>query len=142
MATIFCDGVLRAMNVLGLSQSEIAASLGIRQPAVSQQVAASSNFGHLPAAELLEAVAPILKFVAEKFRYTELSVFGSVARGDSQAESDIDLLVQPPPGTSSFDFVEFKQMLEEVLGREVDLVSFGGLDPLLDSDILHDKRLL
>ncbi|AZT92136.1 MAG: nucleotidyltransferase domain-containing protein [Brevibacterium aurantiacum] len=134
--------VLRAMNVLGLSQREIAASLGISQPAVSQQVAASTNFGNLSAAELLEAAAPILRLVAEKYRYTELAVFGSVARGDSRAESDIDLLVQPPPGTSSFDFVEFKQLVEKVLGREIDLISYGGLDPVLDADILHDKRLL
>ncbi|WP_219618783.1 nucleotidyltransferase family protein [Brevibacterium aurantiacum] len=96
----------------------------------------------MSAAELLVAAAPILRLVAENYRYTELAVFGSVARGDSRAESDIDLLVQPPPGTSSFDFVEFKQLVEKVLGREIDLISYSGLDPVLDADILHDKRLL
>ncbi|AOP52156.1 hypothetical protein BLSMQ_0438 [Brevibacterium aurantiacum] len=50
--------------------------------------------------------------------------------------------MQPPPGTSSFDFVEFKQLVEKVLGREIDLISYSGLDPVLDADILHDKRLL
>lgn len=134
--------VLRAMNSLGLSQREIAASLGISQPAVSQQVAASARFGDLSASDLLEAAAPVLKLVAEKFRYTELAVFGSVARGDSRADSDIDLLVRPPSGTSSFDFVEFKQVLEEILGRAIDLVSYGGLDPALDKDILIDRKSL
>lgn len=134
---------LRAMNLLGLSQRDIAASLGVSQSAISQQAtAASSNCGSDVSADLFEAAAPVLKIIAAKFGYTKLSVFGSVARGDSNSDSDLDLIVQPPAGTSSFDFAEFKQLLERVLGREIDLISFGGLDPRLDKDIVQDSRLL
>lgn len=133
---------LRAMNLLGVSQREIAASLGVSQSAISQQAAATANYGSDVSADLLEAAAPVLKIVAAKFGYTGLSVFGSVARGDSQSDSDLDLIVQPPAGTSSFDFVEFKQLLERVLGREIDLISFGGLDSRIDKDIVEDSRLL
>lgn len=133
---------LRAMNLLGVSQREIATSLGVSQSAISQQAAATANYGSDVSADLLEAAAPVLKIVAAKFGYTGLSVFGSVARGDSQSDSDLDLIVQPPAGTSSFDFVEFKQLLERVLGREIDLISFGGLDSRIDKDIVEDSRLL
>ena len=51
-----------------------------------------------------------------------MAVFGSVARHQARADSDIDLIVEAPDGTSTFDFVGFKQLIEQVLGREVDLI--------------------
>jgi predicted nucleotidyltransferase len=50
--------------------------------------------------------------------------------------------VQAPEGTSSFDFVRFQQLLEQVLGRQIDLVEYGGLTPRLDDDIRRDAALL
>ncbi|MEP7036165.1 MAG: nucleotidyltransferase family protein, partial [Actinomycetota bacterium] len=70
--------------------------------------------------------------------YRRLAVFGSVARGEARQDSDIDLLVDAPPGTSSFAFIRFKQLIEQVLGREIDLISYGGLKPKMDDDIRRD----
>jgi predicted nucleotidyltransferase len=69
-------------------------------------------------------------------------VFGSIARHEARKDSDIDLLVETPEGTSSFDFVRFRQFIERVLGREVDLVSYGGLKANLDEDIRREAVLL
>jgi len=69
-------------------------------------------------------------------------VFGSIARGEARQDSDIDLLVDAPPGTSSFEFTRFKQLIEQVLGREIDLISYGGMKPKLDDDIRRDAVLL
>ncbi|WP_456695508.1 nucleotidyltransferase family protein [Aeromicrobium sp. P5_D10] len=69
-------------------------------------------------------------------------MFGSVARGEARQDSDIDLIVEAPAGTSSFEFVRFKQLIEQVLGREVDLISYGGLTPTKDDDIRRDAVLL
>lgn len=55
---------------------------------------------------------------------------------------DLDLLVDAPPATSSFGFIGFKQLIEQVLGREIDLFSCGGLKPTLDDDIRGDAVLL
>nr|WP_244962792.1 nucleotidyltransferase domain-containing protein [Cryobacterium roopkundense] len=52
-----------------------------------------------------------------------LAVFGSVARGEARQDSDIDLLVDAPPGTSSFAFIRFKRLIEQILDREIDLIS-------------------
>lgn len=90
----------------------------------------------------LKAVAPVLKALAAEHGYSRLAVFGSVARGQAREDSDLDLLVEAPEGVSSFDFVRFKQLLEQVLGREVDLVSYGGLRPQLDDDIRREAALL
>lgn len=69
-------------------------------------------------------------------------MFGSVARHQARRDSDIDLLVEAPEGTSSFGFIRFRQFIEQILGREVDLVSYGGLKRGLDDDIRREAVLL
>jgi len=125
-----------------MSQREIASALGISQPAVSQQLKASAAVDDAHPEVLLDAAAPILEGLALDRGYLRLAVFGSVGRREATYDSDIDLIVEAPPGTSSFDFVRFQQVLERVLGREIDLVDYGGLKPGVDDDILRDARLL
>jgi len=133
---------LRALVATGMSQRQIAEALGITQPAVSQQLKFAPELDDVHPAVLLEAAAPILKALATERAYTRLSVFGSVARHQARQDSDIDLLVEAPEGTSSFGFIRFKQLLEQVLGREIDLVSYGGLKHKLDDDIRREAVLL
>jgi predicted nucleotidyltransferase len=52
-----------------------------------------------------------------------LALFGSAARDALGAESDVDVLVEP--------FMDLKLLLEDTLGRRVDLVTPGGLKPAL-----------
>lgn len=133
---------LRAMAETGMSQREIAVALGISQSAVSQQLKTARDLAHADVETLVEAAGPVLRRLAEASGYRRLAVFGSVARGEARPGSDIDLLVQAPEGTSSFGFVEFKQLIERVLGREIDLVDYGGLKPKLDDDIRREAVLL
>jgi uncharacterized protein len=58
-------------------------------------------------------------------------VFGSIARGESDATSDVDLLVEMEPGRSLLDLVGLWQDLEELLGTRVDVLSDGGVSPHL-----------
>lgn len=58
---------------------------------------------------------------------TNVRVFGSVARGDDEPDSDVDLLVDFPPRTSLFTILRLQDELEEMLGAKVDLVSDSGL---------------
>lgn len=132
---------VRAMLVEGESQREIAMRLGVTQPAISYQVAAERTDGVRPH-DLLAAGGPILRQVAESRGFTELAVFGSAARGHDRPDSDIDLLVRPPEGADVFDLIHLEEVFESILGRDVDLVSYRGLDARLDRDILHDKVLL
>lgn len=129
---------LRAMLANGWSQRQIAESLGISQPAVSQQLTSSPDLSGVHPETLLEAATPVLKTLAHEHGFRRLAAFGSVARHAARDDSDIDLLVESPDGTSTFDFVVFKQLLEEVLGRQIDLVDYSGLNPRRDRDILAD----
>ena len=129
---------LRAMLATGMSQRQIAEALAISQPAVSQQLRNAPSLGDLAPDLLLRSAAPVLKALAEERGYTDLAVFGSIARGQARPDSDIDLIVRAPAVASSFDFVGFKTLLEQVLGREVDLVDYGGLQARVDDDIRRE----
>jgi predicted nucleotidyltransferase len=133
---------LRAMVTSGMSQRQIAEAVGISQSAVSQQLKFAPELGEVHPEVLLEAAAPILKAFAAEHGYTRLSVFGSVARRQARSDSDIDLIVEAPDGTSMFGFIRFKQLLEQVLGRQIDLIDYGGLKPRLDDDIRREAVLL
>jgi predicted nucleotidyltransferase len=133
---------LRAMAATGMSQRQIAEALGISQPAVSQQLKFAPDLGAVHPQLLLAAATPILKALAAERGYRRLAVFGSVARAEARPDSDLDLLVEAPTGTSSLSFLRFKQLIQQVLGREIDLVDYGGLKPALDDDIRHEAVLL
>ncbi|MGB6453871.1 MAG: nucleotidyltransferase family protein [Streptosporangiaceae bacterium] len=53
---------------------------------------------------------------------TNLRVFGSVARGEDRPGSDVDLLVELPPGMGLFGLGRVQADLEAILGTRVDLV--------------------
>jgi predicted nucleotidyltransferase len=68
------------------------------------------------------------------------AVFGSVARGDAGAESDIDVLVDldenRPMGI--FEYARLKLYIDELLDGASDVVNRRTLKPLLRANILYD----
>lgn len=70
----------------------------------------------------------------------DLAIFGSVARGEATARSDIDILVDYEPGArlSYFRLFDLQERLEELLGAKVDLVTMRGLRAELRDGILAE----
>lgn len=133
---------LRALLAAGSSQRDVAANLGISQPAVSQQLKASRELAQVHPERLVSAAAPVLVDVARSQGFERLAVFGSVARGEARGDSDIDLLVDAPPGAAIKDLLALRGTFEQILGRPVDLVTYGGLKPGVDDDIRREAVLL
>ena len=66
-----------------------------------------------------------------------LGLFGSVARGEPDGDSDLDFVVELSPKT--FDaYMDVKFLLEDLFGRSVDLVLMGAIKPLLRERILSE----
>jgi predicted nucleotidyltransferase len=66
-------------------------------------------------------------------------VFGSFVRGDQTSLSDIDILVEFTPEKHTFDnFMEVSFLLEEILGRKVELVTPESLSPHIGPHILKE----
>jgi len=65
--------------------------------------------------------------ICHRYQVKELSVFGSVARGEAHPDSDLDLLVDFEPGASLLDHIGLFQDLEDLLGVGVDVVARSAL---------------
>ena len=65
-------------------------------------------------------------------------VFGSVARGDDDRDSDIDFLVSLEPGRTLLDLAKLEIRLEQLLGRKVDVVTEGSLQEPIRSSALRE----
>ncbi|MBO9578225.1 MAG: nucleotidyltransferase domain-containing protein [Microbacteriaceae bacterium] len=76
--------------------------------------------------------------LARLSRIESVAVFGSVARGEERANSDVDLLVIPEAGAGYFDLAQFAQDMETLLDTSVDVVSRRALDPISDAAILRE----
>ncbi|MBI5369271.1 MAG: nucleotidyltransferase family protein [Planctomycetes bacterium] len=71
-----------------------------------------------------------------------IRVFGSVARGEADAESDVDFLVEMEPGRSLFDMGGLQTDLSDLLGRQVDVVTEKGIRPRMRARVLAEARPL
>ncbi len=80
--------------------------------------------------------------LAKRCRAENVRVFGSVARGEANEKSDLDLLVHFRDGASLFDLIDLKEEAEKLLGLDVDVVSDCGLSPYLKDRILNEARPL
>lgn len=69
---------------------------------------------------------------------TYLALFGSQARGDERANSDVDLLVEFEKIPGLISFIRTKQRFEQILGRKVDLITKKGLSKYLKPYIQKD----
>lgn len=77
--------------------------------------------------EALNEKRAAIREAARRRRTSNPRVFGSVVRGDDRDGSDLDLLVDPLPGTTLFDLGGLQIELEQMLGVPVDLVTPGDL---------------
>lgn len=74
----------------------------------------------------------------EKLGVKSLSLFGSVARGETRPDSDVDILVEFR-GKATFDrYMDTKFYLEDLLGRRVDLVTPKAIKPRMKPYIMQD----
>ena len=90
-----------------------------------------------PSELLHEKREDILRIASRRGAYN-VRVFGSVARGEADAKSDIDLLVDLEPGRSLFDLGGLLMDLQNLLDHEVDVVTERGLRERIRERVLKE----
>jgi predicted nucleotidyltransferase len=81
--------------------------------------------------------------ICTRFGIAELAVFGSVARGEATAASDVDVLYVLRPGISlGFAIDGLEDELADVFGRRVDLVARKAVHPMLRPTIEEQARIV
>ena len=88
--------------------------------------------------ELLREKREDIISIANTYGASNVRVFGSVARGEADAESDIDFLVDMEPGRSLFDMGGLLMDLQEMLGYNVDIVTPQGLRERIRDRVLKE----
>jgi hypothetical protein len=88
--------------------------------------------------ELLKIKRSEILGIAKKYGARNIRLFGSIARGEDDEASDVDLLVEMEHGRSLFDMGGMLMELEALLGRKVDIVTERGLKKRIRDRVLNE----
>jgi uncharacterized protein len=73
-----------------------------------------------------------------KYHISKIGIFGSYARGEETAESDIDILVEYEKSPGFFEFLDLEESLEKILNKKIDLVTKPALKEIIKNEILDE----
>lgn len=85
----------------------------------------------------LEIITQKIKPIAKKYNLTFVWIFGSYAKKTQNKDSDIDILVRTEDVVGGFKLIELKFELEEVLEKQVDIITTGSIK----GSLLEDEDL-
>ena len=156
-----------ARQKAGLSQAELGRRAGVTQSVVSAYESGARQPSVPTLQRLIEATGSELEIgftepgpgresVGKRLRrhrrqikelvarhgLSNVRVFGSAARGDDTEASDIDLLVDVPPGMGLLGLARCQRDLEVLLGVPIDLVPASDLKPGVAGSVLAEARRL
>ncbi|WP_246065206.1 nucleotidyltransferase family protein [Aeromicrobium piscarium] len=84
-----------------------------------------------------------LRDVCERYGVASLELFGSIARDESNEDSDVDLLYVLKPGVRlGFRLFELEDELAVIFGRPVDLVARTAINKYIRAQVLADAQPL
>ena len=91
-----------------------------------------------------ETIINIIKKYFEDKPVQWVGIFGSLARNEMSENSDVDIALQfeKNSGTSLFEYVKYKQDLEEMIGRKVDMVTYKYIRPRLKKYVDEDLVII
>jgi len=91
--------------------------------------------------DLIEKNPKSILNIAGSYGIESISVFGSMARGDADDSSDVDLLVSLPEGVSGLALGGLLMDAQDLLGRRVDVLTENGIHPALREKVVKAVKL-
>jgi uncharacterized protein len=88
--------------------------------------------------EILTVLSKELPQLKQRFNVKKIGLFGSYARGEQKAGSDIDLLADFDPAIDYFTLSELEEHLSNILGAKVEIVTPGALKKIIKPYIMQD----
>jgi hypothetical protein len=76
----------------------------------------------------------------EALGVARLALFGSVVRGEAGPDSDVDVLVDIPEPSGLSQLADIRHVIEEAVGRPVDLGTVAALKPQVRASVLAEAR--
>ena len=125
--------------------ARIPSPLARRQDCAANRLAmaAERQWPHDPRMHsLIESHRAEIRALADRHGFDDVRVFGSMARGDADEGSDVDLLVTLPKDQSGLALGALLMDVQDLLGRRVDVVTERSLHPNLRHRILEEAQVL
>ena len=91
---------------------------------------------------LIESHRAEIRALAERHGLRDVCIFGSMARGDADHASDVDLLVTLPPGRTGPALGALLMDVEDLLDRRVQVLTERSLHPALREQVLEEAEIL
>ena len=91
---------------------------------------------------LIESHRTEIRALAKRHGLRDVRIFGSMARGDADEASDVDLLVTLPSGLTGLALGALLMDVQDLLDRRVHVVTDHGLHPRLRDRVLEEARML
>lgn len=88
--------------------------------------------------DIRNKIIPVLK----RQGVVKAALFGSMVTGEAKKKSDVDILVDFNERKSLLDLVRLQFILEDKLGRKVDLLTYDSIHPLLKDIILNEQKVI
>jgi hypothetical protein len=126
---------VRAASAAGMTQTQIAAEIGRSQPEVSRLL---RFHGTSPLGRRLREQAGVIQRLVGEAGGGNVRVFGSVATGQDQGASDIDLLFTASTPLSLMQLGRLERDISHVVGVAVDLMPDSALKPHLRDRVLTE----
>jgi predicted nucleotidyltransferase len=84
----------------------------------------------------LEKYKDLIIPVLNRYSIKRASIFGSLAKGKLDVESDIDLLIEPGKGFAIFEMLKLEDEISELTHRKIDLVEFSAIKLSIKEEVL------
>jgi len=88
--------------------------------------------------ELKKIVLAQKSLLREKYKVTDIGLFGSYVRNEQNRDSDLDILVEFEDPLSLLEFISLENHLSDITGVKVDLVMKSALKPRIGKHILEE----
>jgi predicted nucleotidyltransferase len=79
-----------------------------------------------------QLILPVLK----RYFIKRAAIFGSFAKGNISADSDVDLLIEPEKDFTIFKMLRLEEEISELIKRKVDVVEYSALKPSIKKEVL------
>ena len=114
----------------------------LRRLVEREDAGANARRKAVPSKDEMRAELAALEKPLRERGLASLALFGSIVRGEARSDSDIDVLVDVDPkvGFSLVDLASVKLLLENRLGRKVDVVTRQGIEPAVRDRVLNEAE--
>jgi len=98
-----------------------------------------SEVKNIEKVEILKKLKEELPYPKREYGVSRIALFGSLANGNYNLESDVDIVVEFD-GPVGFKFIDFCEYIEKIMGRKVDVLTLGGIDSIRIEEVKDSVR--